>query len=267
MSEKKKQSGKTAVKSVGKRQPKKKIAGSVKPADAPVSVQQTIAYKNIYPDGICRIDNRHYSKTVQFYDINYQLAQNEDKNAIFESYCDFLNYFDHSISVQFSFINQHTSVEDFQAMIAIPEQEDEFNDIREEYSNMLKNQLTKGNNGLTKTKYVTFTVEAKDLKTAKQRLERVETDVLNNFKTMGVKAEPLNGHDRLRLLFDTMKDDKRDKFNFSWDMLKGSGMSTKDFIAPSSMNFSGVNTFRMGRTYGAVSYLQITAPELTDRML
>lgn len=267
MSEKKKQSGKTAVKSTGKLQPKKKTAGIVKSADAPVSVQQTIAYKNIYPDGICRIDNRHYSKTVQFYDINYQLAQNEDKNAIFESYCDFLNYFDHSISVQFSFINQHTSVEDFEAMIAIPEQNDVFNDIREEYSNMLKNQLTKGNNGLIKTKYVTFTVEAKDLKTAKQRLERVETDVLNNFKTMGVKAEPLNGHDRLRLLFDIMKDDKRDKFNFSWDMLKGSGMSTKDFIAPSSMNFSGVNTFRMGRTYGAVSYLQITAPELTDRML
>ena len=267
MSEKKKKSGKTAVKSAGKLQPKKKTAGIVKSADAPVSVQQTIAYKNVYPDGICRIDNRHYSKTVQFYDINYQLAQNEDKNAIFESYCDFLNYFDHSISVQFSFINQHTSVEDFEAMIAIPEQNDAFNDIREEYSNMLKNQLTKGNNGLTKTKYVTFTVEAKDLKAAKQRLERVETDVLNNFKTMGVKAEPLNGHDRLRLLFDIMKDDKRDKFNFSWDMLKGSGMRTKDFIAPSSMNFSGVNTFRMGRTYGAVSYLQITAPELTDRML
>lgn len=235
--------------------------------DTTVTAQQTIRYKNIYPDGICKIDNSHYSKTVQFYDINYQLAQNDDKSAIFESYCDFLNYFDHSIAVQFSFVNRHTSAEDFENMIAIPEQDDDFNDIRHEYSEMLKSQLTKGNNGLTKTKYVTFTIEAKDLKSAKQRLERIETDVLNNFKAMGVKAEPLNGHDRLELMFDIFKSDNRDKFHFTWDMLKISGMSTKDYIAPSSFNFSKRDSFAMGKSYGAVSYLQITAPELTDRML
>ena len=235
--------------------------------DTAVTAQQTIAYKNIYPDGICKIDNSHYSKTVRFYDINYQLAQNDDKSAIFESYCDFLNYFDHSIAVQFSFINRHTNAEDFENMIAIPEQDDNFNDIRREYSEMLKGQFTKGNNGLSKTKYVTFTIESKDLKSAKQRLERIETDVLNNFKTMGVKAEPLNGTDRLELMFDVMKDNTRDKFHFTWDMLKTSGMSTKDFIAPASFNFSKSNSFMMSKNYCAVSYLHITAPELTDRML
>ena len=70
------------------------------------------------------------------------MAQNDDKSAIFESYCDFLNYFDHSIAVQFSFVNRHTSAEDFENMIAIPEQDDDFNDIRREYSEMLKSQLT-----------------------------------------------------------------------------------------------------------------------------
>ena len=226
-----------------------------------------MAYKNIYPDGICKVDNHHFSKTVQFYDINYQLAQNEDKSAIFENYCDFLNYFDHSVSVQFTFVNQYTSIEDFNALIEIPDQEDDFNEIRHEYDQMLKDQLAKGNNGLTKNKYVTFMIEADNLKIAKQRLERIENDVLNNFKNMGVRAEPLNGHSRLRLLFDIMKDNKRMKFNFDWNMLKGSGLSTKDFIAPSSFNFNKANSFMIGRHNASISYLQILAPELTDRML
>ena len=238
-----------------------------KKSAAVITSAQTLAYKNIYPDGICKIDNHHYSKTVQFYDINYQLAQNEDKSAIFENYCDFLNYFDHSVSVQFTFVNQYTSMEEFNAVIEIPYQKDAFNKIRDEYDQMLKDQLTKGNNGLKKNKYVTFMIEADNLKMAKQRLERIENDVLNNFKAMGVRAESLNGHDRLRLLFDIMKNNKREKFNFDWSMLRSSGLSTKDFVAPSSFNFNKANSFMIGSHCASVSYLQILAPELTDRML
>ena len=42
---------------------------------------------------------------------------------------------------------------------------------------------------------------------------------------------------------------------------------TKDYVAPTSFVFKDRNTFRMGNTIGAVSYLQILAPELTDKML
>ncbi|WP_430749600.1 hypothetical protein [Drancourtella massiliensis] len=72
------------------------------------TAQQTIPYLQMYPDGICRITEKKYSKSVVFEDINYQLAQADDKTAIFENWCDFLNYFDASVSVQLSFINQGT---------------------------------------------------------------------------------------------------------------------------------------------------------------
>lgn len=124
------------------------------------SAQQTIPYVEMCRDGICKVNSRLYTKTIRFNDINYQLAQNEDKTAIFENWCDFLNYFDSSIFVQFSFINQRTSINEFKKQINIPEQDDEFNDIRSEYSEMLQNQLTKGNNGLIKRKYITFGIEA-----------------------------------------------------------------------------------------------------------
>ncbi|NCB53234.1 MAG: conjugal transfer protein TraE, partial [Clostridia bacterium] len=136
-----------------------------------------------------------------------------------------------------------------------------------EYTEMLRNQLAKGNNGLIKTKYLTFGIEADSLKTANPRLERVELDVLNNFKRLGVVAEPLNGTERLRLLHDIFHMNAPEPFRFFWDWLVPSGLSVKDFIAPSSFEFKNGNTFRMGHKVGAVSFLQILAPELEDRIL
>ena len=231
------------------------------------SAQDSIPYQRMWPDGICRVTDSHYTKTVQFQDINYQLSQNEDKTAIFESWCDFLNYFDSSIHFQLSFLNLAASEDTFARSINIPPQGDDFDSIRQEYTGMLQDQLARGNNGLVKTKYLTFGVDAESLKMAKPRLERIETDILNNFKRLGVIAEVLNGTERLRQLHDIFHMDEQAPFRFSWDWLAPSGLSTKDFIAPTSFEFRNGKTFRMGRKCGAVSFVQILAPELNDRML
>ena len=260
------------IKNVSGKQ-KKQIDAAVKKArpngngKVPVTAQQSIPFKQMFKDGICKVDDNYYTKTVQFFDINYQLAQNEDKTAIFENYCDFLNYFDSSITVQLSFLNQVADVEEFHSQLEIGVQNDDFDDIRLEYSEMLKNQLAKGNNGLVKTKYITFGVKEKSLKEAKPKLERIEADILNNFKTMGVLAQPLNGAERLAVLHRSFNPDGREKFRFSWDMLPKSGLSVKDFIAPSSFDFSKGNSFRMSGKYGAVSFINIMASEMSDRML
>ena len=233
----------------------------------PTTAQQTIPYQELFSDGICKLENGRYSKTIQFYDINYQLAQNEDKTLIFENYCDFLNYFDSSIQFQLSFLNQSIDISEYQKSIEIPEQQDDFNGIRKEYVAMLKNQLSKGNNGLIKTKYITFSIEAETLKVAKPRLERIETDILSNFKVLGVKAQPLNGKERLHVLHSLFHAQDEQKFIFSWKDIVETGMTTKDFIAPDSFNFQYKNKFQIGKNYGAVSFLHITASELTDRML
>ena len=237
-------------------------------ADAPQTVQQSIPYREMYRDGICRLTDTLYTKTVQFFDINYQLAQADDKAQIFEGYCDFLNYFDASIHVQLTFINQRANMQDFTKSIDIPPRGDEYDGIRREYGDMLKNQLQKGNNGLTKRKYITFGIEADDLRTAKMRLERIETDVLANFKTLGVQARSLNGLERLELLHSQLHPDGQEKFHFQWSDLPKTGLSTKDFVSPSGLSFSkDGKTFRVGDHSGAVSFLQILAPELTDRLL
>ena len=269
MSERKKKITLSAEKPLTSRQ-RKRIADAVKKAKMQgkiaMSAQDTISYKEMRPDGICIVKDNYFTKTIQFYDINYQLARNEDKNIIFENYCDFLNYFDKSISVQLSFLNQTMDISDFEKSIAIKPQNDDFDGIRAEYTEMLKNQLSRGNNGIVRKKYITFGIEADNIQNAKQRLERIETDIINNFKILGVRAFSLNGMERLELLHSCFNGGEN-KLNFSWNLIYKTGLTTKDFIAPTSFNFSDGRCFRMGGTIGAVSFLHILAPELTDEML
>ena len=221
----------------------------------------------MFPDGICRVGTDYYTKTVQFQDINYQLAQQEDKTEIFEEWCSFLNFFDSSINFQLSFENMATDVSDFEKSIAISHKKDGFDDVRDEYSEVLLHQMEAGNNGLTKTKYLTFGIHAESMKTAKPRLIHIETDILNNFKRLGVQAERLNGADRLELMHRQFHMGDDAKFRFDWKYLAGSGLSVKDFIAPSSFSFPTGRYFQIGEMYGCMSFLSIDASDISDRLL
>ena len=231
------------------------------------SAQDSIPFQRMWPDGICRTTDNHHTKTVQYQDISYQLNQNEDKTAIFEGWCDFLNYFDSSVDFQPSFLNLTAFADSAEASISIPLAGDEFDSIRAEYTEMLQGQLSRGNNGIVKTKFLTFGIDAKSIKAAKPRLERIELDILNNFKKLGVRATPLNGKARLRVLHSIFRMGSLQPFNFDWRWLVPTGLSPKDFIAPSAFEFKTGSIFRMGDTYGQASFLQIEAPELNDRIL
>lgn len=232
-----------------------------------MSAQDSIPFQRMFKDGICRVTDNYYTKTVKFLDINYQLNSNEDKNAIFDSWCDFLNYFDSSVKFQLSFINLTGAKEIYSDNITIPVRGDMFDGIAIEYQNFLREQLAKGNNGIVKTKYLSFGIEAPSIKQAKPRLERIESDIINNFKKLGVIATPVNGRERLKIMHGMFHTDEKIPFNFSWDWLASSGLSVKDFIAPSSFEFANGKNFGIGKNIGAVSFLQILAPELNDRML
>ena len=253
------------------RKQQKELQAAVKKAKrddgVPRTAQQSIPFQRMFPDGICRVTDRYYTKTIQFQDINYQLAQQEDKTAIFEEWCSFLNFFDSSIHFELSFMNMSTDADAFEKSIRIPYQNDGFDDVRAEYGMMLRQQLQKGNNGLTKTKYLTFGIEADSMKQAKPRLDHIEVDLMNNFHRLGVAAKLLDGKERLQLMHSMFHMGDQEKFRFDWKWLPKTGLSVKDYIAPTSFAFPGSRIFRMGKLYGAMSYLQITASDISDQLL
>jgi len=250
-----------------RKQIKEIIKKAKKNDGVPRTAQQSIPFERMFQNGICRVGSDYYSKTIQFQDINYQLAQQEDKTEIFEEWCSFLNFFDSSIHFEFSFMNMATDAESFERSIAIPHKRDEFNGVRDEYSSMLLHQMEAGNNGLTKTKYLSFGIKASSMKEAKPRLSHIETDILNNFKRIGVRARSLNGAERLELMHSQFHMGDDAKFNFDWNWLPGTGLSVKDFIAPSGLHFKNGRMLQMGDMHVAMSFLSITASDISDRLL
>ena len=236
------------------------LVNETKPTD---STQSMLYFDEIFKNGICKTGNI-YSKTIQFFDINYLLANNEDKASIFENYCEFLNYFNEKINVQLTFINQKTNGNEILEKIHIKMKNDNIDYLREEYYQMLKNQLEKGNNGIVKLKYLTFSIEEESYKKAKQSLERIELDVINNFKTMGVLAESLNGVERLELLHNILNKDET--FNFNYKMITDTGLTTKDFVAPMSSKNNKSN-IELDKELSSTFYMQILVNEMEDRIL
>ena len=234
----------------------------------PQSAQQTIPYLRMYPDGVCRVTDKLYSKTVQFYDINYQQAQDSDKDAIFGGWSGIQNFYQPGVHIQYSYPNFKTNEAEFERDLILNPQEDGNNDIRDEFTGMLMGQVEKGNNAIVRTKYATISVEADSLRSAKVRLEQTELQMLNHYKRLGIRGEPMDGKQRLELLFRILHmDDPQSAFRFDWKWLSASGLSTKDFIAPSSLYFKEAHRFCIGKKMATVSYLHILAAELDDRVL
>lgn len=265
---------------------KKSVAAKEKQKSrkVPQSAQQSIPFDYMTKDGIAissesekfsltgflfgksKPTKTRYSKTVQFYDADYEIAEISKQQNIFAKYCCLFNLFDSDVKFQISVINV-TNNDDFEDIIQISEYDDEFNDVREEYCNFLRKQLAKGNNGFIRVNYITFSVKESNLKKARQQLIGIQKDVIRCFKDMGVAAVPLNGEERLFAMYKILHQYSDEPFICDFDTMPESGFMPKDYIAPSSLNFSQKDNFKCGNFYGATFSINLLASEISDRFL
>lgn len=243
------------------------LAGTNKNAEKPTTAQKTITFQKMYRDGICQVTSGFYTKMVEFYDINYDLLEIEDKGEILEEYSRLINYFDPSIKFELFLFNRQVNEQTLIDQFDIPLQADDFDDIREEYTQMLKKQAAKGNNGIIKSKYLIFGIESKGFKEARAKLVSIEADVIKNLTNLGTHAKSLDGKERLRILHEYFNQDTMEPFRFSFKELAESGKSVKDYIAPPGFDFRYPSRFKAGKMYGSVHYLDIIAPKFDDELL
>ena len=219
----------------------------------------------MYRDGVCRITNRLYSKSVMCEDINYAEASDDEKAVMFELYCKLVNYFGPSVGFELSVVCYPADMEEYRQMLSIEPQGDSFDEIRKEYGDMLVSQVSKSR--YERRICLTYTVEADGIRQARSRLGQIDSDVVRHFGALMVKARPMDGYERLALLHKCLHLEEPEKFRFNWDSLNHTGLSSKDYIAPSSFFFKDGRYFRAGASYGAVSFLQIRATKLYDTLL
>ena len=244
----------------------RKVIEAARGDGKPHSAQDTLPFRQMHPDGLCRLTDTAWSRCIEFEDVNYQLAGQDDQTSIFEALCDMYNAHDSSIGMELTLVCRKVNRADFRKRIEIAAQGDPFDGVRALYTEMLRTQLEHGNNGMVKTKFLVLTIEAADIRTARARFSRIILDALGHFKAMGALAKALDGGEWLAVLHGVLHPDG-ERFSFAWDWLAPSGLHVKDFIVPSSFRFGEARRFRMGGKYGAASFLQITAPELNDRVL
>ena len=243
---------------------KKVLSGNSKAQNKPKTAQDTITFKKMYRDGICQVSGNYYTKMVEFFDINYDLLEVEDQADILEEYSALINYFDPAIRFQLFLFNRQVSEKTLVEQFDIPMQGDEFDDIRLEYTEMLKKQAAKGNNGIIKSKYLIFGTECDGYKEASAKLKSIEADVVKNLNNLGTHARSMSGKERLHEYFNQ---DTMEPFRFSFHEMAESGNSVKDYIAPPGFDFRYPSRFKAGQMYGSVHYLDLIAPRADDGLI
>lgn len=229
-----------------------------------ISAQQSIPYIHMYSDGLCHIKDNLYSKCIRFGELNYLLAGQEEQQEIFGNWCGLFNQIDSSISVQISFYNQN--LRDITLDTLFPLKNNMYQKIGDEYWASIRKEIQNESNAYNKEKYLTYTIYAENPKAARMRFAHMEQEFLNQFEMLGVSANVVTGYERLEIMHGIFHPQK-EQFWLSWEYLTATGLTTKDVIAPSSFTFKDNRYFQIGDTYGAASFVQILAPELSDRLL
>ncbi len=178
-----------------------------------------------------------------------------------------MNFFDPSVHLQLSFLKQKAGKKQREQEVCLPKRQDGFDSIRQEYSQMLKKQLSYGKNRRTRSMALTFGIEAESMQQAGPRLHQLERTILDHLRRMGADAAALDGMERLQLIRDMFHPEEPEQLEWNWKDLAETGLSEKDWIAPTCLSFSNSRTVQIGGIYGALSFLSITAPELGDRAL
>lgn len=247
---------------------KAKLTGQI-----PESAQETIPYRIPYEDGIFESAEGYYTQTIAFEDITYQLLDNDPKNILFERWCKLINYFDPDIHFQFNYANMEIDRKQYSKDFVIPAQNDTYNMVRKEYSDMLVGQFAKGTNNLRKERYLTYGIHATDYRAARLRMAKINKQIEQHLKRLGSKTHILDGYERLELLFRIFHPATTEKLLWNFDMPFKTGLSSKDFIAPSSFSFrsgpelNATKYFRSGDRIGAVSYIKVFASDMEDRII
>ena len=246
---------------------KTELSGNGKKKEKTDTAQKTITFRKMFRDGICQVTSSYYTKMVEFFDINYDLLEIEDQGEILEGYSRLINYFDPSVHVELFLFNRQVNEQELTRQFDIALQGDAFDDIREEYAQMLKRQAAKGNNGIIKSKYLIFGTECRGHKEAKAKLSGIEADLIRNLQNIGTPARDLDGRERLQILHEYFNQDTMEPFCFSFQEMAESGRSVKDYIAPPGFDFRYPSRFKAGKMYGSVHYLDMIAPRFNDELL
>lgn len=235
------------------------------------TTQAAIHYEGISESGLGWLGGNRYSITLKLGDIAYQIASDDVQTGLLEKYATWLNSFDSSQTVQISVVNRVLSQSDVRLQSELPLRGDGLDQYRAEFNRIIDNRLSRGRNNTVTDKFATITVESEDFEEARTKLMRLAAESIAYLRGVGgCKAEIVSGYGRVELLHSLLHPATESQFAFDYDELGDLGMSSKDVVAPWSLDFTDKSMFVMGNetdTYGQVLFLDRLPAWLSDQVV
>nr|MCR5507752.1 hypothetical protein [Lachnospiraceae bacterium] len=235
---------------------------------APRSAAESIPFKSMEENGIMHLGGGRYSIMMEFSDRNYIQADEYEQKDMWSEWCMFLNSLDLEAEFQMVFFNRKADVKALAKKLEMTARDPENKQIVSELNDFQKKILKTGNKGIAKSRYFVVTIKEPYFR-VKAKIDEITERIKNEFlEKMDVEARMLNGYERLSVLFFMLNPYQDEKFIFNWDAAKNGGISEKEQITNHAFEFGKrANRFMIGSKYGCVSYLKLSASQISDRML
>ena len=230
-------------------------------------VQETLPFEFMEEDGTCRINDHYWCKMISFTDINYDLASDEERDTLFDGWCDFYNYFEPEVHVQVFCATLKADKVAQMAAVHVKDRPDNMKLVRTEFNQILYDQMLRGNNGYIRSKYIVIGLEGKNVRAVKPKFERLEENIKDNLENIGVKTHVLTGYEWLCVLRSLLNPDDFSQFLFNFDLTIRTGLTAKDYISPSSLDFRSGYFFKIGNHFARSMFLQIQTERLDESLM
>ena len=237
----------------------------------PHSITESIPYHAVYENGIIEVKPGVFSQSYPIPPVNFKTAMDNDQWRLAELYSEFMNSFDSGVTVEITIYNRTIDMDKFRDKVFVKIKDDNLNDYREEYNEMLEQKMLGAKNNLETEKILTVTVEAIDIDAAAEKFSQIDTLVSDQMALMTKKTTaPLTMVERLDILNRIYNQDEarpvyekrmiegHESESFTLENCAAQGITTKDLIAPESIEFKS-NDGKIGN-YVVKSFYVSTYP-------
>ena len=183
----------------------------------PKSIQQTIEINKIAENGIFEVGKgkagmNRFSKCYRFQDVNYITMDEKEQEGIFERYCKFLNSLD--VCFKITINNKNRDMEQVRDYIFLQEKKDGHDHFRKAYNEIMEQKIKAGKQGIEQERYLTIVIERKNFEEAKAQFATIEASLHKSFYELGTEIVPLNGNERIKVLYDFYHLGEENSFDF-----------------------------------------------------
>ncbi len=232
------------------------------PYSIPKKVQDIIPIQRIWPDGVFLVGKDRYAKSWKVRDINYLIASEEDKKAMFDAYIALLNALDSTSTTKITVYNHRPRQSDYEESILMPMKYDGLDEYREEQNQFVLSGSIEAN-GIIQDKYVTITVTKRSVEDARNFFNLAGAELARHLSTLDSKATELSADERLRILHGVYRSGEENYYQFSFADSMRLGHGFKDYICPDGIEKHS-DYLILGNKYVRVLFLKYYASYIRD---